>query len=321
MTAPSDYPAIAVLGPTGSGKSALALSIARRFHGEIVNCDALQVYRGMDVGTAKASWEERREVPHHMLDLRSPGEDFSAGDYLRIGRESLDRIRSKGALPVVAGGTGFYYRALCDGLFEGPGRSEDLRARMRQVLERRGPPRLHRALARADPEAAARISPTDASRIVRAFEVYLLTGKPISSWQQRPADHLTGFRWLKLAISWPREVLYGRINSRVDGMIQGGLLEEVRELLRSFPPDSHAFKAIGYGQIAAFLGGKTSLEGAVEEIKRGTRRYAKRQLTWFRAEDGILWLDGTQGFGGVKSQAARLVESFVRARDMSGGNP
>jgi tRNA dimethylallyltransferase len=318
---PSEYPAVAVLGPTGSGKSALALSIARSFRGEVINCDALQIYLGMDIGTAKASWEERLEIPHHLLDLRRPGEDFSAGDYLRAGRETLRRIQAKGTLPVIAGGTGFYFRALSKGLFEGPGRSEDLRVRMRRVLERRGSVRLHRALARVDPEAAGRISPADASRIVRAYEVFLLTGKPISCWQQQPTDQLTGFRWLKLAISWPREALYERIDRRVDTMIQRGFIEEVRELLRSYPPDSHAFKAIGYGQIAAFLEGRTKLEDAVEEIKRETRRYAKRQLTWFRAENGVRWLEGTLGADRIEAQAAELVSSFVRAGDTSSSNP
>ncbi len=193
-----NYPAIALIGPTASGKSTLGTALAERFHGEIVTCDALQVYRYMDIGTAKPGADERSRVPHHMLDLRDPCDDFSAGDYLRLGREALSAVRARNRIPIVVGGTGFYLRALLEGLFEGPGRCKELRQRMRSAVARRGPEVIHRALRRVDPAAAARLAPADAERNIRAYEIYLLTGQPMSWWQSQPKDSLEGFRWLKL---------------------------------------------------------------------------------------------------------------------------
>jgi tRNA dimethylallyltransferase len=299
----ADYPALAILGPTGSGKSQLALVLARRLKGEIVSCDALQIYRGMDIGTAKASAEERAGVPHHMLDLRNPDEDFSAGDYQRLAREALAGIRSRTKIPIVAGGTGFYFRALTHGLFEGPGRSEHLRARMQQIVKRGGTRRLHRALSRADPEAAGRMSPADFPRILRAYEVFLATGKPMSWWHAHGTAALEGFRWLKLALSWPRDRLYERIELRVGEMFSSGFVEEVETLIRRYPRESHAFKAIGYRQIISHLNGALSLEEAIDDTCRESRRYAKRQLTWFRADPEIRWIDAADGLDSALEKA------------------
>ncbi len=307
----SDYPTIAVVGPTASGKSRLAMSLAAKFRGEIVSCDALQMYRGMNVGTAKPTSAERALIPHHMLDLRAPGEDFSAGDYMKLACQKLISIRDRGNIPLVAGGTGFYLRALIDGLFEGPSRSDELRARMREIIRRRGPACLHRALSRVDPQSAGRISPVDRSRIVRAYEVYLLTGKPISRWHEQKPGRLLGFRWLKLGLNWPREELYRRINLRVEAMFHAGFVEEVRNLLASYPRDCHSFKAIGYRQIADCLDGRCLLDEALRATQQESRRYAKRQLTWFRGMPDVLWLDASRDWDTLESEAFRLVESHL----------
>jgi len=307
----NEHPIVALLGPTGSGKSRLAMDLAIALGGEIISCDALQVYRHMDIGTAKPTREERARVPHHMLDLRDPGQDFSAGDYQRLAREALSEISLRGRLPLLVGGTGFYFRALIDGLFEGPGRSDELRSRMRRIVDSRGAPSLHRALQRVDPQSAGRIMPTDASRIIRAYEVYFLTGKTMSWWQDQPRDALRGYRSLRLGISWPRDTLYQRINDRVEQMLQAGFVGEVKELLKQHPRSSQAFKAIGYRQIAAYLEGQCKLEQAVEEIQRESRRYAKRQLTWFHSDPQIVWLEASLGPEELAAQGLKLIRDFL----------
>jgi tRNA dimethylallyltransferase len=308
-----DHPAIAVVGPTASGKSQLAMAVAMEFRGEIISCDALQVYRGMDIGTAKPTTAERACIPHHMLDLRNPGEDFSAGDYQRIGRDVLQAVVARGNLPIVAGGTGFYLRALIDGLFAGPGRSEALRSRIRKVLSHRGPARLHCILSRVDPRSAERISAADVARILRALEVWFLTRRPLSSWQDQPRVALSGFRWLKLGIAWPRERLYRRIDARVEQMYRDGLVEESRALLRTYPRDCHAFKAIGYRQCSVLLDGACTLEQAISGTQQQTRRYAKRQLTWFRSLPDLVWLEGDEDFSPLVSRASELIRNWLLA--------
>ncbi len=307
-----ENPGIAILGPTASGKTRLAIALALQFQGEIVSCDALQVYRHMDIGTAKIPFSEQQGIRHHMLDLQDPDRDFSAGDYQRIAREAIREIHARGHLPLVVGGTGFYLRALIEGLFEGPARSEELRARMRKVIGRRkGPEILHRALRRVDSQSASRIAANDAERIIRAYEVYLATGRTMSWWQQQPRDSFKGYRWLKIGIALPREQLYQRINQRVEEMFQGGLLEEMRALLQRFPKTSHAFKAIGYRQAAAFLEGRLTLQQAVEETQKESRHYAKRQLTWFRADPDITWVDGQVDSGHLQKKVAGLIAEFL----------
>jgi tRNA dimethylallyltransferase len=306
-----EYPGIVILGPTASGKTHLSLELALRFQGEIVNCDAFQVYRHMNIGTAKASPAEQGLVRHHMLDLRDPGEDFSAGDYHRLAREALDEIRRCGNLPFIVGGTGFYLKALIEGLFEGPERSEELRVRMRKIINRRGAKTLHRALRRVDPESAERIAEADSERIIRAYEVFLLSGKTISWWQQRPRDALTGYRWLKLGIDAPRQLLYEKINRRVEDMFQSGLLKEVEHLLKLFPKTSQAFKAIGYRQAVEYLEGQISLARAIEATQMESRRYAKRQLTWFRSDSDIHWLDGRLNPDELQKEAEARIHDFL----------
>ncbi len=309
----SNYPVIVVVGPTASGKTRLGLALAEKFNGEIISCDALQIYRYMDIGTAKATPRERERIPHHGLDIREPGEDFSAGDYQRLAREALKTIQGRNALPFVVGGTGFYLRALFDGLFEGPRRCDVLRARMRRIIQRRGVASLYHALRRVDVETAARISQADSARIIRAYEVYLLTGRNMHWWQSRPRDVLCGYRWLKLGIEVPRPLLYDRINRRVEEMFEMGFIDEVRSLLENYPRECQAFKAIGYREIAAYLEGRLSLQQAKEQTQQQSRRYAKRQMTWFRSDPGIVWLDGTLDSDALGADAARLTTGFLRA--------
>jgi tRNA dimethylallyltransferase len=308
---PKEYPGIVIVGPTASGKTRLGIALALRVQGEIVSCDALQVYRHMDIGTGKVAAADQTLIRHHMLDLKDPDQDFSAGDYQRLAREALGGIRERRHNPFIVGGTGFYLRALIAGLFEGPSRSELLRARMRKIIERKNVRIIYRALQRVDPQSAARISESDAERIIRAYEVYLISGKPMTWWQQQPRDALGGYRWLKIGIHMPRPLLYQRIDQRVEEMFQGGFLEEVQKLLEKFFRNSHALKAIGYRQIVDYFDGKCSLLQAIDETKKESRHYAKRQLTWFRSDSSITWLDGGLNFDELRIAAEDLVREFI----------
>jgi tRNA dimethylallyltransferase len=304
-------PAIVILGPTASGKSRLGIDLALQYQGEIVSCDALQVYKDMNIGTAKIPFAERAGIPHFMLDIQDPAEEFSAGNYQQQARNIIQEISVRGNLPFVVGGTGFYLRALIEGLFEGPARNEMLRRRMRTIINRKGSEILHHALQRADPLSAGKIAEKDADRIIRAYEIYLVSGKPMSWWQQQPRDAFQGYRWLKIGITIPREELYQRINQRVDRMFQSGLLEEVQKLLEKHPPTCHAFKAIGYREAADYLRGNISLSQAIESTQQESRRYAKRQLTWFRADPEILWMDGTFDFQSLLQESSKAIREFL----------
>ena len=306
-----DIPGIVIVGPTASGKSRLALALAPLFNGEIVSCDALQVYRHMDIGTAKVSKSDQAVVPHHMLDVQDPDRNFSAGDYQRMAREAIQGIHERGHITIVVGGTGFYLRALIDGLFEGPSRSEEMRARMRHIIRRKGSAFLHRRLQIVDPASAARITEADGERVIRAYEVYLLTGKSMDWWQQQPRDTFHGYCWLKIGIDVSREKLYARINRRVEEMFEGGLLDEVRSLLVRFPRDAHAFKAIGYRQALDYLDGHRTLQEAIADTQLQSRHYAKRQLTWFRADKSITWLDGQEDSADLQIKASAMIEEFL----------
>lgn len=300
---------VAVVGPTGSGKSDLALAIAGEFGGEVVNCDSLQIYRHFDVGTAKLSPEQQRGIPHHMLDVAAPDENFSAGEYARRVRPLLAQIAARGKLPVVAGGTGFYLRALLDGLFPGPGRDDTLRERL-AAREARKPGSLHRLLRRFDPVSAARIHPKDRQKLVRALEVCLLLRRPMSQAFAAGQDPLTGYSVLKIGLSPPREQLYGRLDSRCRRMFESGLVEEVRGILAmGYPPTVKPLEAHGYRQALQLLRGELSYEEAVYHAQRNTRRYAKRQWTWFRQEPGVEWF---AGFGDDPVLQAAVLERVRR---------
>jgi tRNA dimethylallyltransferase len=284
------HPLVAIVGPTASGKTSLALRLARERSGEIVSCDSLQVYRGLDIGSAKATGEERAGIEHHLLDVADPGEVFSAADYARLARAALDGIRTRGRLPIVAGGTGLYLRALLVGLFEGPPRDEALRRRLEGLANRFGDPRLHRLLGRVDPVAAARINPRDRVRVVRALEVYRATGRPLSDQQQEGAEPLRGYRTLVIGLDPGRAALRAAIEARTREMIAQGLIDEVRGLLsRGTDPRARPLQAIGYRQALSVLQGEMTLRDAEGAIVTATLRFAKRQMTWFRHQADVRW--------------------------------
>jgi tRNA dimethylallyltransferase len=288
--APVAAPVIAIVGPTASGKSALALALARERPGEIVCCDSLQVYRGLDIGSAKATPEERAAVPHHMLDVVEPDQAFSAAEYSRQARAALEGIAARGRLAVVAGGTGLYLRALLHGLFEGPSRDQALRARLERIAERRGDPSLHRMLAAVDPEAAARIAPRDRLRVVRAIEVFRSTRRPISEHHRAGSDPLRGHDVLVVGLDPPRDALREAVERRTAGMLARGLLNEVEGLLaRGYSADLRPLRAIGYRQAVAVLRGEMPAADAQRAIVAETMRYAKRQMTWFRHQTRAAW--------------------------------
>lgn len=287
-----------IVGPTASGKSALALAVAKRFGGEIVNCDSVQIYRGFDVGSSKVPPAERHGVPHHLLDWAEPGEVFTAGDYRRQAVPVIERLGQAGRLPVLVGGTGLYLRALLLGLFEGPPRSEDLRTRLKTLAERHRRSQqhfLHKLLSRLDAEAAARIHPRDEQKIIRAVEVCLVSRQPMTRLLERGRQGLEGFEALKIGLDPERAELYARINRRAEVMFETGILEETRSVLAR--PDAArvgALRALGYAQAVLVIQGRMGLEEAVRETQAATRRYAKRQMTWFRREKDVSWF---RGFG------------------------
>ena len=279
--------AVLLLGPTGSGKTALSLELGERFGGEIVSCDSVAVYRGMDLGTAKPTKEEQARRPHHLIDVADPDQPFTAGEYSRQARAALREIASRGRLPIVTGGTGLYLRALTEGLFVGPERQDGLRDRLRQSTQKHGEGWLHRLLQRLDPTSAERIHPHDAAKLIRAVEVCLATRKPLSEVLAR--DPLTGFRLLRIGLNPPRPALYDRLNRRAAAMFADGLVEETRGLLERYGPVK-ALDSLGYRQAFTVLAGTVSREAAVSAAQQGHRNYAKRQLTWFRREPDVHWL-------------------------------
>jgi tRNA dimethylallyltransferase len=289
--APAPPRLIAIVGPTASGKSALALALAERTPAEIVSCDSEQVDRGLDVGSAKATPAERARVPHHLLDLVPPDGDFSAAEYARLARSAIDAVTARGRLPLVVGGTGLYFRALFRGLFEGPPRDEALRARLQALAERHGDARLHRLLRRSDPAAASRIAPRDRVRIVRALEVRLRTGRPISEHHRTSGRPLEGYGALFLGLDPGRERLREAVAARTRRMLEAGLIEEVRGLLGRHGPSLRPLRAVGYRQAADVLAGRLPADRLEAEIVKETLRFAKRQRTWFRKEPGIRWLE------------------------------
>lgn len=308
----SAAPLIAIVGPTGCGKSDLALRICEELGGELVNCDSLQIYRYFDIGTAKTHPGERRGIPHHMLDIVNPDETFTAGDYACIARPLLASI-SRSALPVVTGGTGFYLRALLDGLFPAPARSEELRARL-TAREGRRPGSLHRLLRRFDTAASQAIHANDIPKLIRALEVYLLTRQPITAWHAQGRDALAGFCALKIGLAPPRAALYDRLNMRCRRMFDEGLVAEVERILgMGWPASSKPFESHGYRQVLQMLRGEMTPEQALLEAQRNTRHYAKRQITWFRKEPRVEWLAGFGDEPELQQAAIDLVRRHVKS--------
>jgi tRNA dimethylallyltransferase len=300
--------AVLLLGPTGSGKTALSLALGERFGGEIVSCDSVAVYRGMDLGTAKPTKEEQARLPHHLIDVADPDQLFTAGEYSRQARAILREIASRSRLPIVTGGTGLYLRALTEGLFAGPARQQELRARLQKSRKKHGEAWLHRLLQRLDPASAARIHPNDAAKLVRAIEVCLAAHRPLSEVQGR--DPLVGFRLLRIGLNPPRQALYDHLNQRAAAMFAAGLIEETRSLFDRYGPVK-AFDSLGYRQAMAVLAGTMGEKDAIAAAQQGHRNYAKRQLTWFRREPEVHWIEAFGDEPETLSEANEIIEQIL----------
>lgn len=307
----SEAPLIVLVGPTASGKTALALRLAEEFRGEIVSCDSVAVYRHCDIGSAKPTPEERARVPHHGLDLYDPDEHPTAGDYARHAREALHGVAERGLLPVIAGGTGLYLRATLEGLAPSPARNEPLREKLRARAAQRGPGYLNRLLTRLDPRAARAIHANDHPKLIRAIEVSLTAREPQTTQWERGRDPLTGFRVLKLGLGPERERLYERINARCAAMFDRGLLAETDAIRSRFSEDARCLTTLGYAQALAALRGELTLAEAIAQAQQGHRNYAKRQMTWFRAEKDLHWLAGCGDDPAVQEHALNVAREFI----------
>lgn len=307
---------VVLLGPTASGKTALSLALAERFNGEILSCDSVAVYRDMEIGTAKPSLAERARVPHHLIDIYAPDEQSTAGDYARRAREAIRDVAARGRLPIVTGGTGLYLRALLEGLFAGPQRSEALRARLLRSHERHDSAKneagwLHRVLTRLDAVSAERIHANDTPKLIRAIEVSLAMRRPLSEAWNDGRDPLEGFRILRIGLDPERHALYARVNQRAAQMFSDGLIEETRGLIELYGESPRAFNSLGYRQARAVLRSEMSREEAVAAVQQGHRNYTKRQRTWFRGEPEVTWLKGFGDETPIIEAAGRLVASFL----------
>jgi tRNA dimethylallyltransferase len=312
LSAPGSLPlAVLLLGPTGSGKTALSLELAERFGGEIVSCDSVAVYRGMELGTAKPTLQDRQRVPHHLIDIATPDQPFTAGHYSRDARAALREITARNRLPIVTGGTGLYLRALTEGLFAGPERHEQLRMRLRRSAERRRGGWLHSLLTRLDPASAARIHANDTPKLIRAIEVCLAARQPMSRVLSR--DPLTGFRLLRIGLNPPRTQLYERLNQRCAEMFAAGLVDETRALLAQYGPVK-ALDSLGYRQALSVVRGEETLPQAVAAAQQGHRNYAKRQMTWFRREPDVHWIESFGNSPQALHAAAALIENQRASR-------
>lgn len=315
----SDRLLVVLLGPTASGKTSLSIWLAEQLNGEIVSCDSVAVYREFEIGTAKPSPEERRRVPHHLIDFAPADGLVTAGDYSRMARQALSEISQRGHLPIVVGGTGLYLRALLEGLFAGPPRSEDLRQRLRQRATDRGPEYLHRLLRRLDPQAAANIHANDVPKVIRAIEICVHSRKRMTEMWREGRDSLKGYRILRIGLNPDRAALYERINARAEQMFSRGLIEETRGLRDRYGPAAGPLGSLGYKQAAQYLSGELSLDQAIAAAQQGHRNYAKRQMTWFRREPEVHWLQGFGTSEQVQQEALLLIrkELGVRSEKMA----
>ena len=288
-----NHNAVAILGPTATGKSALALAVAEEFGGEIVNCDSTAVYRGFDIGTDKVAPGDCRGIPHHLIDIADPTGEYTAAQYARDAAAAIHDISGRGRLAVLVGGTGFYYRALTRGLFPGPGKNADLRRRLEEVARRHDVPFLHRMLRRVDPPSAVRIQPRDLKRIVRALEVFFLTGRPLTTHFAKTSSPLQGVEVVAIAVRLPNQLIAERVARRVDAQFERGLLDEIRRLLaRGVPEQARPFGGLVYRQALEHLHGVRDEAATRALIAQENRRYARRQLIWFRKEPNLTWFDG-----------------------------
>ncbi len=300
---------VVVLGPTASGKTALSLAIAKRFDGEIVNCDSVAMYREFDIGTAKPNLAERAQAPHHLFDFADPTQELTAGEYARQTRGVLGEIKARNRLPIVVGGTGLYLRALLEGLFAGPARSEDLRERLRERAGAHGSEYLHKILKRLDKAAAERVHPNDVPKLIRAIEVCLSAKEKMSELWQQGRDPLKGFRILRLGLDPDRVALYDRINQRAVQMFESGLIEETEQLIAKYGPKARPLASLGYKQAAQLLRGELTREQALQAAQQAHRNYAKRQMTWFRREPEVSWLKGFGDDAAIQSDAVDRVRA------------
>jgi len=303
---------IAILGPTATGKSALALALAERYRGEIINCDSTAVFRGFDIGTDKIAPADRRGIPHHLIDIADPTEEYTAAQFARDAAAAIEDIHARGNLPILAGGTGFYFRALTRGLFPGPGRNAVLRGRLESMAARRGVGFLHRMLARVDPESGRRIQPRDLKRLVRALEVFFLTGRPLTSHFAATASPIPDVDVFAIALRLPAAAISERVTRRVDEQFARGLLDEIRTLLaRGIPEDARPFGGLVYRQALEHLRGARDEASTRALIAQENRRYARRQLIWFRKEPNLSWFDGPGESAATIAAVTRLVDTYV----------
>jgi len=313
---------VVILGPTASGKTALSLALAERFRGEIVNCDSVAMFREFEIGTAKPSAMERGRAPHHLFDCVDPSGFITAGEYARRARAMLAEISSRGHLPIVVGGTGLYLRALLEGLFPGPQRSEELRERLRELAALRGSIYLHKILSRLDATAAEKIHANDLPKLIRAIEVCLASRQKMSElWQEQGRDPLQGFRVLRLGLDPDRQELYGRINARAQAMFDGGLVEETQGLLEKYGSAARPLGSHGYRQAVQFLDGELTRGQATLAAQQAHRNYAKRQMTWFRPEPDVRWLRGFGDDGQIQGLAIAAVETAMASLPGSDAAP
>ena len=303
----SEKPVFAIAGPTASGKTALGVELALHVGGEIINCDSVQIYKEIQIATAKPSEEEKRGVPHHLIGYVDPNLNYTAADWARDAGEKISEIESLGRIPILVGGTGFYLRTLRQPLFESPKTDAKLRERLRNIKKLRGPEHLHRMLLRVDPDAATRLFPRDHPRVMRALEVYFQTGEKLSHLQPDRAEPPEFASRIKLfVLNPPRDVLYEKINRRTEQHFAAGLIEEVKALREKGVKDStNALGAHAYRRVCEYLRDERTLESAIEQSKQDVRNYAKRQLTWFRREEGVTWLNS---FGDDHTAISRLLE-------------
>jgi tRNA dimethylallyltransferase len=320
-------PLVVIAGPTASGKTSLALRLAEEFGGEIVSCDSVAVYREMEIGTAKPTFQERALIQHHMIDIAWPNDACTAGDYSRQAREALTGITERGHLPIVSGGTGLYLRALIDGLFRAPPQKPGRRERLRKLAAAPGPAYLHRILTRLDPAASGAIHVNDVPKVIRAIEVSLASVSvagdhpsgphgtaqrtPMTVQWQKGRDALTGYRILRLGLNPPRARLYERINQRAAAMFDRGLIEETDRLVARYGLDCRPLASLGYAEAIAVLRNELTREQAVAQAQQGHRNYAKRQLTWFRREPDMYWLEGCGSDEDVTAKAIQLISRHL----------
>jgi tRNA dimethylallyltransferase len=302
---------VVILGPTASGKTALSLTIAEQFSGEIINCDSVAMYREFEIGTAKPSAEERLRAPHHLFDCVDATGAMTAGEYSRRARDVSREISGRNHLPIVVGGTGLYLRAILDGLFAGPERSEELRGRLREQAIAKGPSYLHRVLRKLDRTAAEKIHANDAPKLVRAIEVSLAARKPMTEMWKEGREPLTGFRILRIGLNPDRALLYDRINARAQRMFNEGLVEETRQVYEKYSEKAAPLQSLGYKQAMQLLRGECDLLAAIQAAQQGHRNYAKRQMTWFRREPDVQWLAGFGDDVDIQQKALAIIRQSI----------